>query len=466
MNRLSSAPPHPDGDVPASAGASGGGHGPAPAAGRDIVILGAGIAGLTAATKLSDSGHRVTIVEQTDRCGGAHRSRQIGPYRFDVGSIFYEDRASLFELAEGLHDMCPEVRRMQRRLGPEGAFLHYPVDPRELRRWPVKQQLRALAGLARGRLTGRRDGTLDAICRMRLGSSIYVDTGLRDYTERFNHVPPTKIDEDFFVQRMGFIEKQTRLKSIARAAWLAATRKPVRKGPPVPLRVSPAAGFDPLFDRIRARLESRGVAFAMSEGLKSVARSQAGYVVSTTKATRRADAVVSTVPLDTVHRALFGCGTDLQSLDMLTLFVSAASLSPDAGNVFFNFSREGRWKRATVYSRIYPELAQDREFFSVEVTLAPATQPDPDRAFADLKTHLEGLGLATGIALEGYERVESAYPLYRCGYGQVLAEVIGKVQVEGVIMAGRQGRFDYLPTSSGVIRQVGAELGSSGLVGS
>lgn len=452
------------------------GPGPAPAAGpqpgpaapgtESVLVLGAGIAGLAAADLLSRRGLAVTVLEASARCGGTHRSRRIGSYSFDVGSIFYEEAARLFDLAPGLREACPQVRRVQRRICPDGALLHYPIEPRDLLRWPRPRQLRALADLLRCRALMRRDGTLETACLARLGPTIFRDTGLQSYITRFHHVPPAEIDEEFFFRRMGFIERATRPGALARAAWRALRRKPFRRGPPQPLRVRPAAGFEPLFDAVRATLEARGVRFAMSETLQRLSGGPGDFTVTTSAGSHRAAAVVSTVPLETLHQALWGRGSGLRSLDMLTLFVSAGRLAPETGTVLFNFHGEGRWKRATIYSRIYPEQAGDgRAFFAAEVTLPPGHPPDPEAAFADLRGHLERLDIAGDLRLEGHELVSDCYPLYAPGHAGRIEALLARLAATGVVLAGRQGRFEYLPTSSGVIRRVAEELAAGGLTG-
>ena len=66
--------------------------------------------------------------------------------------------------------------------------------------------------------------------------------------------------------------------------------------------------------------------------------------------------------------------------------------------------------------------------------------------------------------LEGHEAVDDCYPLYRAGSAGEVSEVLRRIEATGVILAGRQGRFEYLPTSSGVIRRVAEELDASGLL--
>ena len=58
---------------------SGSGHG------RSVVILGAGIAGMTAAFELSKAGYRCTILEATDRAGGRNLTVRGGDVIQETG---------------------------------------------------------------------------------------------------------------------------------------------------------------------------------------------------------------------------------------------------------------------------------------------------------------------------------------------------------------------------------------------
>lgn len=51
----------------------------------NIIIIGAGIGGLSSAALLSRQGHEVTVFERNERVGGKLNERQAGGYRFDTG---------------------------------------------------------------------------------------------------------------------------------------------------------------------------------------------------------------------------------------------------------------------------------------------------------------------------------------------------------------------------------------------
>ncbi len=62
----------------------------------DVVVIGAGAGGLTAAARLVASGHRVLVVEAADRLGGRASSEQIDGFTVNIGAIAIE-RGGVFE---------------------------------------------------------------------------------------------------------------------------------------------------------------------------------------------------------------------------------------------------------------------------------------------------------------------------------------------------------------------------------
>ncbi|MBD3244085.1 MAG: FAD-dependent oxidoreductase [Chitinivibrionales bacterium] len=62
----------------------------------DVLIVGAGMAGLAAATELRDSGMRVLVIEQDTRMGGRVASGRIGDATFDYGAQFMTARDPRF----------------------------------------------------------------------------------------------------------------------------------------------------------------------------------------------------------------------------------------------------------------------------------------------------------------------------------------------------------------------------------
>lgn len=424
-----------------------------------VLVLGGGIAGLGVARGLSARGHSVIVINAEREIGGTHRSRVFGPYTFDLGSIFYEEEALIFQVFPGLRDLCPRVMRLERRLSPKGEVLNHPIDPRDVQAWSLPRRAAALADLAWSRMIRRSDGSLEGICLHKLGRRVFEGTGLRNYLLRFNHTEPALIDEEFFYRRMVFLDRLAQPGRMLPILWRGLISQGAAMAEGQALRVRPSEGFEALFDPVRRMLVALGVRFELGAPIRRIRREGGSYLVTTDRAEFRGCCVVSAMPLDTCHRAVFGKESGLKSLDILTLFVSAQSIPASFGTVIYNFHAQGRWKRATVYSRLYPGLGAGREFMSVELTLPHGGAADPEEAFADLSNHLGGLNLGVGdLRLEGYEVIKSAYPYNLTGQADAATPVLKSLEDFGIVAVGRQGRFEYLPTASGVLKRVNHEL--------
>jgi phytoene desaturase len=65
---------------------------------KDIIIIGAGPGGLTAAMLLAHRGYKVTLLEKEDRVGGRNARIDLGPYSFDTGPTFLHQKFTLDEI--------------------------------------------------------------------------------------------------------------------------------------------------------------------------------------------------------------------------------------------------------------------------------------------------------------------------------------------------------------------------------
>ena len=54
-----------------------------------VIVVGAGLAGLSAACHLRGAGHDVLVLERGDGPGGRAAELQVGPFRFDAGPTVF-----------------------------------------------------------------------------------------------------------------------------------------------------------------------------------------------------------------------------------------------------------------------------------------------------------------------------------------------------------------------------------------
>ncbi len=63
----------------------------------DVLIVGAGLAGLMAANALQNQGRQVTVVDKGRSVGGRLATRRMGPGRADYGAQFFTVRTETFQ---------------------------------------------------------------------------------------------------------------------------------------------------------------------------------------------------------------------------------------------------------------------------------------------------------------------------------------------------------------------------------
>ena len=165
----------------------------------NVIIIGGGPAGLTAAYELTKAGRHAVVLEKDEVLGGIARTVNHRGYRFDIGGHRFFTKVPAVEalwrevLAEG------EFLRRQRlsRIYYRKKFFHYP-----LRTWNALRGLglvnSALIGLSycRAQLFPRRpERTFEDWVTNRFGARLY-RTFFKSYTEKVWGMPCHQISAE------------------------------------------------------------------------------------------------------------------------------------------------------------------------------------------------------------------------------------------------------------------------------
>jgi monoamine oxidase len=139
---------------------------------RDVVIVGAGLSGLAAATSLAKAGLDVVVLEAAPRVGGRLLARELGGARFDVGGQWIGDgheRLTALVRRLGLTTF-PTHHEGDKLLSISGELRRYPgtipkLSPLELVQLQAAITFidRASAGIGADPWRARRAATLDAL---------------------------------------------------------------------------------------------------------------------------------------------------------------------------------------------------------------------------------------------------------------------------------------------------------------
>ena len=95
----------------------------------DVIVIGAGPAGLTAAYELARLGQRALVIEQSNQVGGISRTENYRGYRFDIGGHRFFTRVPEIEQL-WRETLGPDLLTVQRqsRIYYRGRFFKYPIS--------------------------------------------------------------------------------------------------------------------------------------------------------------------------------------------------------------------------------------------------------------------------------------------------------------------------------------------------
>jgi protoporphyrinogen oxidase len=172
---------------------------------HQIVVIGAGPAGLTAAYKLAKSGVSATVLESDSVVGGISRTVERDGWRFDLGGHRFFTKVRAVE--ELWHEILPDgdflLRPRMSRIYYDGKYLDYPLRAfNVLRTVGIVEAIRCVLSYVWIRIHPPKDQTtFEGWTAARFGWRLY-RMFFKTYTEKVWGVPATEIQADWAAQRI------------------------------------------------------------------------------------------------------------------------------------------------------------------------------------------------------------------------------------------------------------------------
>lgn len=141
----------------------------------DLLVLGAGPAGVGAAYRAARAGHSVVVVERSGRVGGAAGSIEIGGMRVDLGSHRLHPSIDPAIVSDLRQLLGPELQKRTRngRIRLAGRWLAFPLRTKDLlRRLPPSFALGATRDAATAWLRTPRSDSFAEVLRAGLGPTM------------------------------------------------------------------------------------------------------------------------------------------------------------------------------------------------------------------------------------------------------------------------------------------------------
>ncbi len=419
-------------------------------------IIGAGIAGLTAAVKLAEAGRPCLLLEREDRVGGLLRSFVLDDVIFDLGPhVLFLDAPGPAEafLADVLAGQ-PVIRRpFAFAIQAGGRFWKFP-NHFDFFRYPNTYKAAALRAALKGRGPLPPEPISAAFeLSEKCGPDLYALL-FRDLFAKKTLLSPAALHHHWLarVDRTVDNEKEPYVRRSKVEAVLSAIRR---------LRQTytyPAVGLEDV-----ARLLARRFLAAGGEirtGVRDIALDVAdGRVRAITVDGQNlaVDHLVWTAPLNALNAAL---GADAPKLPAVTMRI-----------LMLTYARQKRLPRPYVYTyhpdpaitanRVYyPESIfrergpADREGLCLELNVPEGTDAsDEEAAIARGVADVERLGLYPAAALRQARAVTlpAAMPVYPLDYERKLALATAPVRaIQNAFAVGRQGGFYFCLTPGAV----------------
>ena len=427
---------------------------------EQVLILGAGLAGLNCARHLAAAGRPVTVLEREDGVGGLARSFSEDGFTYDLGPHrLLVDR----QQADGFGRLLgQQLARLERRsrIYLKGRFFDYPLRVgNAMFSMPPLTTVRILADYVRAQLRQRLhpspDENFEQWVESRFGRTLY-ELFFKQYTEKAWGIPCTAISADWASQRISLL-------SLWDAFWQAV--KPKRGARPRTYASSffypPRGGIGRLADALAGAVGEAGGQVLPASPVEAIELD--GRRVRAVRAGGRrhlAGQVVSTMPLPDFVRLAgrsapgpvrqAATGLHFRAIVFVYLFLDRPRLSEDhwiylpeerfvANRLTesVNFSRENAPRGSTVVCAEITCAAGDDVWNTSDDVLA-------ERVVADLE-RLELFSASRRELLRvGTRRAAEAYPVYDLGYAERVERVLGWLNsLENLQTIGRGALFRY-----------------------
>ena len=430
----------------------------------DVVVIGAGPAGLTAAYELGKAGVPVTVLEATDVVGGISQTVVRDGWRFDIGGHRFFTKVP--EVEALWHEILPDedflLRPRSSRIYYCGKFYDYPIRPlNALRNLGPIEAVRCVLSYLWVRLRPPKDqSSLEGYIAANYGWRLYGHF-FRTYSEKVWGVPPSEISAEWGAQR---IKGMSLFKAVweplrARLAGRRSRRQQVTSL--IEEFQYPRLGPGMMWERCHELVEHQGSKVIFDAPVTSVAH-RGGRAESVTAGgvTHPADHVVSSMPFNHLLRAMDppvpaevqAAADDLGFRDFLSVavVVPADKVAWDDNWIYIH-APEVKTMRVQNFGSWSPYMVKDgRNVLGLEYTVQEGDEwwcASDEELIERGKAELEMLGLMDARDVEaGYVvRMPKAYPLYDDGYRanvEVLREWL-TANAPNVHPIGRNGMHKY-----------------------
>jgi protoporphyrinogen oxidase len=430
----------------------------------DVVIIGAGPAGLTAAYQLAKANKRATVLESDSVVGGISRTVERDGWRFDIGGHRFFTKVRRVE--EFWHEVLPDedfmLRPRKSRIFYQGKFYDYPLRAMNaLTNLGVLEAVRCVLSYVWVRIHPPEDqSNFEGWVAARFGWRLYRHF-FKTYTEKVWGHPGSEMGADWAAQR---------IKNLSLASAIANAVLPKRNQKDITSLIEefqyPRLGPGMMWERCTELVEAAGTKVQLETAVTAIhhAGGRATSVTATTpeggSTEYPASAVISSMPLGALVRAMdppapaevLAAADGLSYRDFLAIsLVVPAAMVPWNDNWIYIHDASVKTMRIQNFGSWSPYLVKDgRNVLGLEYTVLEGDESwtaSDEELIERGKRELGLLGLVDPAAVEAgfVVRMPKAYPYYDFVYHDNVNTIRAwlAANVPNVHPVGRNGMHRY-----------------------
>ncbi len=415
---------------------------------KPVVVVGAGITGLTAADRLSAGGVPVVVLERDSRPGGLARSFRYDGWTFDIGPHRFHthDDAIRCVIRDVLSDQELEIGRAS-SVFFEGRYFAWPLRPEALLKLPLRLAFFTLIDMLRRPFQPRKVSieSFEDYVLERYGRTLY-EAFFRQYTEKFAFVGCDRLHASWATASVdrAIIDRRIRMNSLMDALRMMLIPQTLDTRFLYPLE-----GCGAYAGRLAERIESRGGRVLCDAPVVSI-MATGDRINGVCSSTEQFDTgmTIWTAPITDLCRMLELPPPGLGFMNTI-LFNIMLDRPPMRSDQWIYFS-----SRRIVFARVSNPAAFSQQntppgkgALCVEVMCHdPIWWESPGVLEQDVLRTLERVGLCRPDWIEGIrtERIPETYPIYALEYPDRRRDTLKRLErFDTLIPTGRCGSFFY-----------------------
>ena len=437
---------------------------------KQVIVLGAGVTGLSAGVRFLENGCDVCIVEKAEHVGGLAKTVVRGNYLLDLGPhhLYSKNESTLNEMLSLFKDDEIVPISLEAKILFSDRFLDYPLTARSvLSQMGLKHAvLGSLSYIAMGlkNLFGLRlkEDNFQAWARNNFGNYM-CNIFFKPYTEQFWGVPCEEMSIDCVPQvtKASFMKTLKRI-FLKKYANESLSVEEVDVGYEKSVNFFPVKGIGAIAEKLKDSFLSKGGTLRLNCDITELTMN--GNNTHTLHSNNKVESfkdeamyVVSTIPLPGLFRILKPSPPVLvqKSADSLkylsTVILYIVIPERDILDCAFLYMPDRPYNRLSNTNRFHPNLCPEGEnMLACEITCTfndETWESSDEELFEKCIGHLESDKLISRDEVKQFftVRVKNAYPFYRTGYRDNLNEVFEYFKgMPNFSLAGRVGAFKYM----------------------